>query len=549
MKKLRFAPIVRVSTEGQEKKNDSPLLQKKQIEEYVDILSGTIPKACWKYSGQEHATGIQERKKLDALLRDAGKGLFDAVIVCDASRWSRNNEKSKQGLQVLRDNNIRFYVGTTEYDLYSPEQVFFLSMSVEIGEFQANQGSLKSIMVRIQKAKRGEPATRLPVGRTWSKEKGWGVKTEIKEKWENIAKEFLTGRDFTYLAAKYEMSRSHIRLILTTRCGETWEQKFFAKRFKINEAIETKIPRLLADETIELIKARVQQNKTIFRIQLKHKYLFTRLLMCGHCGQALYGDVSNGKPVYRHRHDKFLKGQRMPVDCNYFRYVPADEIEESIMLHLFATLGDVNMIEKAAKAAIPNLDELKGFQKQLEINSKELKKLHSKKESLLDQVETGNFDGDDIKGRMLKYKERESLLIAENADIKSKSEKIPTSKAIMRRAALMKRMMMDRAFHPSHLKKMTFDKKRAFLQTVFTMANEKEERPGIYLKKTNDKKQPWEYEIKGNLNISGQLPMSESEKRKLFSRYYEDELAGIKDCEKKQEIESSSIRRTCCVPR
>lgn len=216
MKKLRFAPIIRVSTEDQEKKKESPALQKKQIEQYVNILGGIIPANCWKYSGQEHATGIEERKKLNALLKDATKNLFDAVIVCDASRWSRDNQKSKQGLQILRDNDIRFFVGTTEYDLYSPEQTFFLSMAVEIGEFQANQGSQKSIMVRLEKAKRGEPATRLPVGRTWSKEKGWGVKPEVKEQWQNIAKEFLAGKAFTYLGTKYKMSRSHIRLILTT---------------------------------------------------------------------------------------------------------------------------------------------------------------------------------------------------------------------------------------------------------------------------------------------------------------------------------------------
>ena len=58
MKQIRFAPIIRVSTEDQKKKKDSLDLQKKQIEQYVKILGGVIPDYCWKYSGQEHATGI-----------------------------------------------------------------------------------------------------------------------------------------------------------------------------------------------------------------------------------------------------------------------------------------------------------------------------------------------------------------------------------------------------------------------------------------------------------------------------------------------------------
>jgi len=67
---------------------------------------------AWRYSGQEHATAGFERKKFDELLRDAGKGLFDAVIVVDPSRWSRDNVKSGQGFQPLKDHGVRFFVGT-----------------------------------------------------------------------------------------------------------------------------------------------------------------------------------------------------------------------------------------------------------------------------------------------------------------------------------------------------------------------------------------------------------------------------------------------------
>ena len=125
-KQLRFAPLIRVSTEKQEQQGESLNSQKKQILQAVDYLNGTIPKRCWKYSGQEHATPDQERQKLTQLLEDSGNGIFDAVIVCDASRRSRDNKKSKDGLQILRSNGIRFFIGNTEYDLYNPEQTFFL---------------------------------------------------------------------------------------------------------------------------------------------------------------------------------------------------------------------------------------------------------------------------------------------------------------------------------------------------------------------------------------------------------------------------------------
>ena len=75
-KGLRFAPLIRVSTEKQEQQGESLRSQKKLIERVVKSLNGTIPKRCWKYSGQEHATPNQEREKLEQLLNESGKGLF-----------------------------------------------------------------------------------------------------------------------------------------------------------------------------------------------------------------------------------------------------------------------------------------------------------------------------------------------------------------------------------------------------------------------------------------------------------------------------------------
>ncbi len=109
MKKLRFAPIIRVSTEKQKDKGESLNVQTKQIKQYVKSLNGVVPEHCWQYSGQEHATPDQERYKLDKLLEDSAKGLFDAVIVVDASRWSRDNLKSKAGLETLRTHDIKFF--------------------------------------------------------------------------------------------------------------------------------------------------------------------------------------------------------------------------------------------------------------------------------------------------------------------------------------------------------------------------------------------------------------------------------------------------------
>ena len=51
---MRIAPIIRVSTEDQQRRGESLQTQKKQIETAVEQLNGTI--IGWQYCGQESAT-------------------------------------------------------------------------------------------------------------------------------------------------------------------------------------------------------------------------------------------------------------------------------------------------------------------------------------------------------------------------------------------------------------------------------------------------------------------------------------------------------------
>jgi DNA invertase Pin-like site-specific DNA recombinase len=127
--KLRFAALCRVSTEKQEKEGESLRTQKTEIEKAVKQL-GTIVE--W-YGGQEHATPGYEKKEIDRLLNDALKKKFDAVIVSDADRWSRDNAKSSAGLDIFKEHGIKFFVGTNDWNLYNPEHFLYLGMSSVTG--------------------------------------------------------------------------------------------------------------------------------------------------------------------------------------------------------------------------------------------------------------------------------------------------------------------------------------------------------------------------------------------------------------------------------
>jgi site-specific DNA recombinase len=314
-KTLRFAALRRVSTEQQEKEGNSLATQTTQIEQAVASIAENINatekirvvgKIVGWYGGQEHATPGHEKKEITRLLADAKEGKFDAVIVTDADRWSRDNESSKEGLGVFRNKGIQFYTGTKEWNLFHPSDKLFLGMSAEFGEFYASNQKRKSIESRIHRAKVARVPTsgKLPFGRKFNHSSGqWEIVAGKQRIIQEAAKRYLKGESINDLAGHYEMNASNLHKILTKVSGSTWQIEFKSKDLNIKETISFNIPHLLDDKTIAAIKAKVEANRTFTHGHIKHQYVFARMISCAHCGYAMFGQTNhNGHRYYRHAH-------------------------------------------------------------------------------------------------------------------------------------------------------------------------------------------------------------------------------------------------------
>ena len=55
------------------------------------------------------------------------------------------------GLKSLKKNGIRFFVGTKEFDLFSPQDALFLGMAMEMNEFFSQEQAYKSLLNRINR--------------------------------------------------------------------------------------------------------------------------------------------------------------------------------------------------------------------------------------------------------------------------------------------------------------------------------------------------------------------------------------------------------------
>jgi DNA invertase Pin-like site-specific DNA recombinase/predicted transcriptional regulator len=501
MTQLRFAPIVRVSTETQEKAGESLNTQRGQIERYVKNLGGVIPADCWEYSGQEHATPNQERIKLEKLLADAPKGKFDAVIVCDTSRWSRDNRRSKDGLDILRDNGIRFFVAGMEYDLHSPSSQLMLGVFTEFHEFYANELKIKSIQNRITRAKRGLPATgKLPYGRTFDPDtEKWGLDGQKARNIQWAAEQYLSGKSLTEIAKALGENPSNLWKVLTKRSGDKWEIEFNPSSMKfINEIVTITIPRLLPEATIKQIHERAAANKTYTHGEIKHKYLLSHMIFCADCGYALFGQTNHperpkSKRFYRHPRE----GERLTSCSPPHKYVDADKIEHAVILLLFNIFGDRDTMEKAIQRAIPNPVEVDKLRSQLTYFEEEIKAVQQEKQNLIRSIAKGILTDDDAAKSMEDIRGRESVLNSEINKITPQLENIPTKQHIERHARFMEKVLKQAYKADGAFVKMTYEAKRELVTRVFAGKDAEGKRRGVYMKKTDIPDRPWEFTIRG----------------------------------------------------
>ena len=509
-KKLRFAPLIRVSTERQEKQGESLNVQKKRITEIVKSMGNTIPDSCWKYSGQEHATKNYERNILNQLLKDSSKNLFDAVIVYDASRWSRDNLKSKECLDILRKNNIEFYVGSTKYDLHKSEACFYLGMSTEMNEFIAGIQKEKSIESKIERLKAGIPASgNMPWGRTHSKELGWGIDKAKQSDIKSAANRYLKGESRREIAKCINMSEYNLWKVLTKRSGDSWTVKIKRNNSEIEE-IQLKVPRLLPQNTIDAIHKRAELNKTYknkVSDYFKKTYLLSGMILCDTCGYALCGySKPNDKRYYRHADKKYRD------KCTFKKHISADDIEKGVLVHLFNMYGNISEIKKSIKAGIPNNNELEELRKEKKALEKKLGTSKQRRGKYQEMFADGNMTKTELEQKLQSLDEKiisfDKRIDAINSQFSNTVNVKNVSEDFFKR--ITNRIYKSKA----EFNKMSFKEKRELLLhnfdgKYFDERDNKKRRCGVYITDFEEKNgtRHFTYSIRGVLNtMDGTLP-------------------------------------------
>jgi DNA invertase Pin-like site-specific DNA recombinase len=517
---IRFAALIRVSTERQAAQGESLRTQDTQIASAVESLGGVITK---RYAGQEHATASWERKQVEQLLRDASKKRkpFDAVIVADPSRWSRDNVASETGLGRLRDNHIRFFVLAQAYDLFDPTARLYLSLSTTINSYQAQLQKQKSLLNRINRAKRGVPTCgKLPFGRTFDRQTDqWGIVAEKKAMIDDVAKRYLVGEPLPQLAKEYGVNHSSLHKTLTQRCGDKWEIRFDADDLNIHQTVELIIPRLLSDKTIKAIKRKAEANRTYDHGKYRESgganpYLLSGKVFCDKRGYTMFGQTNhNGHRYYRHAHTD--RAEKCPLRPR--PWVRCDELEDKVLSVLFETFGNPKAAKRAFENATPNREKIKKYRKRLDRQKSELKKVRRARNMILNLIERETLTETQAEQKLNDLKHRESKLTEEMDRLAASLEKDPSPEHIQAAANKVARKF-KRRFSSARLRiamrkadtdfaAMTGDEKRALVEHVFDGIIVDGRPAGVYVE-TNAgqaarRRKRWDFTLHGHAAIDG----------------------------------------------
>lgn len=507
---MRFASLIRVSTEKQKQRGESLNIQRASNERNVAYLGGHIVAA---YGGQEHATPGWEKAEVNRLISDSGKGLFDAVIVAYADRWSRDNVESDQGLDTFKRNGVRFYVGATEYQLANAQHRLFLRMAAAIGQFQAEEQLRKSLDSKIKRANDGLPVCgKLPFGRTFDRQAGkWGVDPAKQALIQAIAKRYLAGESLPALALEHGLSVSNLTKTLFKLCGPEWVQEFDCEDLNIHARVITVVPPLLDAATIQAVRERADGNKHWFRRRRVNRHTLAGFVRCGACGYSMYGKVhTNGLPYYTHLHNDRLVKSGMST-CTYASMrIRGDTLDGCVLTELFDLFGNPAAVERAVRAATPDAGEVDELRARHQRLTAEIAKVDQGRGRVVDAIADGALTKDQAKGKLAQLAEREGQLRAELAAVDVKLQGTPTPEEVKAAGAWVAgqfRRYTD-AYQVAQTRlanhdvtRMTYDDQRALMETVFGGTLPDGRRMGVYVHWQEKRKRctPWEYRLLGRL--------------------------------------------------
>jgi site-specific DNA recombinase len=305
MEKLHI--YLRVSTESQIT-DGFGIENQKELGLSVSERLGMEPIIYDEGFGSSHTETIEHRPILTDLLFKIEEGFVKNLWVYQMDRLSRNDVVSFNIRQILKKNNVKLYVGSSnDYDLDNPTDKLMFTIMEGFSEFDNSIRTERLRRGKLSKIKKGGwKGGPPPFG--YELIDGQLTPQSEESKWvRRIYEEYGSGKPI-YQIRRILMSNG----VLSRRKNVVWSDQsirkilenthyggyYFYTDKKLNETIRCDVPQIVNTSLISECRLRLGVSSYSSNYQ-KHTTLLRDLLVCGHCGHK-YGQRINKSKFRNH---------------------------------------------------------------------------------------------------------------------------------------------------------------------------------------------------------------------------------------------------------
>ena len=189
------------------------------------------------------------------------------------------------------------------------------------------------------------------------------------------------------------------------------------------------------------------------------------------------------------------------------KWVPEALVAPAILENLVTTFGDVERIERAIAAAIPDHGKVTALRQEYEGHKQRLADTDKESKAIVRLASKGLLTDEEIEHQMTEIRDKKAALENRMADIDSQTTDLPTAQQVRKRASSALRVLAHVTQDPDAIKHMSHTQRRKLAEAVFGGKDATGGRLGVFVSQTDDEKRPWKFEIRGMLgNLKHNVP-------------------------------------------
>lgn len=307
------------------------------------------------YIDRAMSAKTDNRPQFQKMIKDSGKGLFDAIIVWKLDRFARNRYDSAHYKALLRKNGVKV-VSATEVISEGAEGIILESVLEGFAEYYSAELSEKVIRGMKENAYKCKyNGSFVPIGYVIDDDKHYQIDhltaPYVKDAFEMYANGMMIKDIVEYLNSKGIRSQ-HGKPIIKTKVTAMFNNSKYRGQYKYRDVvIEDGVPRIVSDELFHKVQQRLEKNKqSRSRFKAKEEYFLSTKLVCSHCGAFMVGESGTGKSgtIYNYYKCSNVKKHKGCHKSSIRKSVAEKLVFEKVMTEMFTD----DMIEDIAESLL-----------------------------------------------------------------------------------------------------------------------------------------------------------------------------------------------------